>query len=333
MRIYLLTIALPVMISRMRILRSWQAAASLADIQGGAVTLGNFDGVHMGHKQVLAELKGHALAVSGPSVVVTFEPHPRAVLYPSEAPRRLCHLHERLEHLKTAGVDAVLLLHFNPELAAWSAKRFLQQLHDSLKFKHMHVGYDFAFGHDRQGQADDLRRLGDEKHFTVSEAAAFEMQQAVVSSSRIRSAVEAADFALVHTLLGRDYSISGHVGHGDKRGRTMGFPTANIDVRDLAHPPVGIYAITAETRNRSWQGAAYLGYRPTFQGRTLILETHVFDDAPDLYRQRLKVHFKARIREDRAFTGAQDLARQIAIDCDQARSILQQDSASKRISS
>lgn len=310
----------------MKILRNWETARLDPSLQGGAVTLGNFDGVHMGHEQVLAETRGHALATGGPAIAVTFEPHPRSVLFPGEAPRRLCHLHERLELLAAAGLDAVLLLHFTRGLSQVPAADFVHRLYHALHFRHMHVGYDFAFGHHRTGHADELRRMGesDAMHFTVSEAAAFEMHDAVVSSSRIRSAIEAADFTLAGDLLGRPYSISGHVGKGERRGRKLGFPTANIDVKDLAHPPAGIYAVRASAGERRWNAAAYLGYRPTFAGRTLILETHVFDDAPDLYKQRLNVAFVKRIREDRAFTGPDDLSRQIDKDCRAARKILQQ---------
>jgi len=306
----------------MKVFHSWTTARTDASVHGGAVTIGNFDGVHMGHEQVLAETRGHALDVNGPAIAVTFEPHPRAVLFPSETPRRLCHLHERLEGLKRAGMDAVLLLHFNSELAAWPAERFIRQLYETLRFRHIHAGYDFAFGHDRKGDAEVLRSLGEELEFTVSVAEAFEIHGAVVSSSRIRSAIEAADFKLAEELLGRPYSISGHVGKGEARGRKLGFPTANLDVCDLAHPPIGIYAVRAESGEQRWNGAAYFGYRPTFKGRTLILETHVFDASPDLYKHRLRVTFVERIREDRAFTGPDDLARQIAEDCKAARHIL-----------
>jgi len=165
----------------MRIFHSWQEADNIAELKGGAITIGNFDGVHMGHEQVLAETRGHAQAAGGPTIVVTFEPHPRAVLFPEESPRRLCHVHEKMQYLEAAGVDAVLLLEFNMELAGWSAARFSEQLHDTFHFRHIHVGYDFAFGHDRQGHVDDLRRLGDTRNFTVTEAAAFEMLGAVVS--------------------------------------------------------------------------------------------------------------------------------------------------------
>jgi len=308
----------------MRILHSWQEAAEIPELKGGAITVGNFDGVHMGHEQVLAETHGHADAVSGPTIVVTFEPHPRAVLFPEEAPRRLCHAHEKMQYLEAAGVDAVLLLEFNMELAGWSADKFSRQLFETFRFKHIHVGYDFAFGHDRKGHVDDLRKLGDTMDFNVTEASAFELLGAVVSSSRIRSAVEAGDFRLANKLLGRDYSIAGTVLHGDKRGRQMNFPTANIEVADLAHPPVGIYAVRAQTAKQQWHGAAYLGYRPTFNGRTLLLETHLLDDAPDVYDQWLNVSFVKRIREDRTFTGHADLAAQIAKDCQAAKNILTQ---------
>ena len=306
----------------MQIFRTWTDIAGTFRFHDGAVTIGNFDGVHMGHEQVLAETRGHALDIKGPAIAVTFEPHPRALLFPAEPPRRLCHLHERLEGLKRAGMDAMLLLHFDLELAAWTAERFIRQLYDALHFKHIHAGYDFAFGCNRQGDAEVLRRLGEDLSFTVSIAAAFEMHGAVVSSSRIRSAIEAADFKLAEALLGHPYAMSGHVGKGDTRGRELGFPTANLDTRDLVHPPIGIYAVHAESGENRWDGAAYLGYRPTFSGRTLILETHIFDASPNLYKHRLRVTFVDRIREDRVFANPEDLTRQIAGDCKAAKTIL-----------
>ncbi|HKI60545.1 MAG TPA: bifunctional riboflavin kinase/FAD synthetase [Mariprofundaceae bacterium] len=310
----------------MRIFRHWQDAKT-ANLYGGAITIGNFDGVHMGHQQILTELRDHALDAKGPAIAVTFDPHPRAVLFPDESPRRLCHLHERLERLEQAGVDAVLLLHFDNALASWTAEKFTRTVYETFQPKHWHVGYDFAFGHDREGSAEKLREIGDELGFTVSEAAAFEMDHAVVSSSRIRSAVESSDFILAEKLLGRPYSISGHVMHGDKRGRKIGFPTANLDVADLAHPPAGIYAVHAKRENDGtiWNGAAYLGFRPTFQGRTMVLETHMLDANPDLYNQRLEIQFVQRVREDRAYKSAEELSEQIARDCAEARSILDAD--------
>jgi len=308
----------------MHIFRHWQDANRAIDLHGGAITIGNFDGVHRGHQQVLAELKSFAGKVNGPGIVITFDPHPRAVLFPDEVPRRLCHLHERLEHLEAAGVDAVLLLHFDKELAVWSADQFSRKVYETFRPKHWHVGYDFAFGKGREGSAVKLRELGDELGFVVTEAEAFEMDHAVVSSSRIRSAIEAADFRLAEELLGRPYSISGHVMHGDKRGRKIGFPTANLDVADLAHPPVGIYAVRARRENDGevWNGAAYLGFRPTFQGRTMVLETHMLDTSVDLYNDRLEIQFVQRVREDRAYKSAEKLSEQIARDCDAARRIL-----------
>ena len=305
----------------MRIFRHWQDAAA-SDLNGGAITVGNFDGVHRGHHQVLDELKEHAKRVGGPSIVITFDPHPRAVLFPTEAPRRLSHLHERLEYLEKTGVDAVLLLHFDRELASWPASQFSRKVFETFRPKHWHVGYDFAFGRGREGSAEALRVLGAELGFRVTKAAPFEMDHAVVSSSRIRSAIEAADFQLAEKLLGRPYSISGHVMHGDKRGRKIGFPTANLDVADLVHPPIGIYAVRAKCGDDIWNGAAYLGFRPTFNGRTMVLETHMLDVSPDLYNERLVIEFVQRVREDRSYKNPQELSRQIRRDCDAARRIL-----------
>ncbi|MDX8414181.1 MAG: bifunctional riboflavin kinase/FAD synthetase [Mariprofundales bacterium] len=306
----------------MKIIR--KATAPQADLMGGAITIGNFDGVHEGHQQVLAELIGHAAAVGGPSVVVTFDPHPRKVLFPQEAPRRLCHLHERLAHIASCGADALFLLHFNRALAARSPEQFVHVLHRRFAFKHIHIGYDFAFGKQRSGHADLLRTIGEQLGFTVTEAGAFEKRGAIVSSSRIRSAIEAADLDLAADLLGRRFSINGHVGQGDQRGRELGFPTANLDLRDLVHPPAGIYAVRGYSGDESWDGVAYLGFRPTFSGRSLVLETHMFDASPDLYKKRLRVAFISRVREDRAYRNGEALARQIEKDCRDARMILQQ---------
>jgi riboflavin kinase/FMN adenylyltransferase len=308
-------------------MRSWEAVADYPEVQGGAITIGNFDGVHLGHQQVLAELDGHARAVEGPANLVTFEPHPRAVLFPEEAPRRLCLLHDRLSLIRDAGVHSTLVLPFDKALAQWSAETFTRKLHQAFGFKHMHVGYDFAFGRDRQGHSAMLRELGESLHFTVSEANAFELHGGVVSSSRIRSLIEAADFASAEALLGRPYEVSGHVCKGEQRGRTMGFPTANLETEHLVHPPAGIYAVwagmpEADGTVRYLPAVAYLGYRPTFQGRSLILETHVLDQTLDLYHHRLIVRFVRRIREDRTFKHADALARQIRKDCDAARQCL-----------
>lgn len=310
----------------MEVFHSISAAHAWMASQGCAVTIGNFDGVHLGHQQVLAELRGHALAVGGASVVVTFEPHPRAVLFPDEAPRRLADQAEKLRLLETLGIDAALVLPFNKAVAAKPADVFMRELFDCLGFSHIHVGYDFAFGQGRAGHIDTLRSLGDAKGFTVSEASAFEMRGGVVSSSRIRSAVEAADFALVDSILGRRFSICGDVVHGEKRGRAMGFPTANMHLDQWAHPPAGIYAVQVSFPEQADRavlgGAAYIGYRPTFHGRSLLLETHVLDVSDDFYGKRMEVTFVQRIREDRAFTGVDDLAQQIRRDCQQAREIL-----------
>ncbi len=311
----------------MRVMRHWHSISQHPELHGCALTIGNFDGVHLGHRQILAELRGHALNANGKACVVTFEPHPRAVLFPDEAPRRLGHLHDRLEWLRQCGVDGVLVLPFNHELAACSAETFTRRLHENFGFKHIHVGYDFAFGHDRQGHSDMLRQLGEQLSFTVSEAAAFELHGGVVSSSRIRSLIEAADFAAAEALLGRPYEVSGHVCKGEQRGRSLGFPTANLTTEELVHPPAGIYAVWAGISDqqqavRYLPAVSYLGYRPTFQGRSLILETHLLDQQCDLYHQRLRVRFVQRIREDRSFRGAEALARQIRKDCDNARALL-----------
>ncbi|RME85508.1 MAG: riboflavin biosynthesis protein RibF [Zetaproteobacteria bacterium] len=302
-----------------RILRHWRAPAEPV----GALTIGNFDGVHLGHQQVLAETAGHARALHGAAVAVTFHPHPREVLIPQAPVRRLSRLHERLIWLLEAGMDYVLLLHFDAKLAAMPAERFIARLHEVLGFRHLHVGYDFAFGAGRKGDARLAQTLGERLGFTVSQAAPFVLDGAVVSSSRIRSAIEAADFALAKRLLGRPFVISGRVGRGDARGRLLGFPTANISLKGLVHPPPGVYAVRARTRSRQWHGAAYIGLRPTFHGQDMRLEVHLFDDHPDLYRQRLWVEFVARIREDRAFPSRAELVRQIAEDCRKAREMLE----------
>ncbi len=311
----------------MRVMRGWQSVAEHPELHGGALTIGNFDGVHLGHRQILRELRQHAPA-GGACCVVTFEPHPRAVLFPEEAPRRLGRLHDRLEWLRASGIDGVLVLHFDRQLASCSALAFAERLYDVFSFRHIHVGYDFAFGRGREGHGEMLRELGRRLRFSVSESEPFELYGGVVSSSRIRSLIEAADFSLAAKLLGRPYEVSGHVCKGEQRGRRLGFPTANLETDELVHPPAGIYAVWAgvpgKTGIRYDPAVSYLGYRPTFQGRSLILETHLLDQDVDLYHRRLHVCFVQRIREDRSFHDAKALARQIRKDCDAARALLRE---------
>lgn len=307
----------------MKVFRSWASLADCCQLQGCVITVGNFDGVHLGHQHLIQQLSSHAERCVGSSLVVTFYPHPRTLLNPKSAPKQLQSLHDRLHQLRQTGVDAVLLLPFTHELATWTPQQFIKKLYQSCQMKHMHVGHDFAFGKNRSGQWQDLKKMGRILEFGVSKAGAFSYKGKTVSSSAVRQSILKANFQQANELLGRRYSISGHVGSGDQRGREIGFRTANMSLAHYCHPPVGIYAVWVCSADQHWAGAAYIGTRPTFSGHELRLETTLLDVQVDLYHQRLDIQFVAYLRGDVIFENTAQLAKQISMDCQQVKAILQ----------
>lgn len=282
-----------------------------------ALAIGNFDGVHLGHQAILAQLCARAVADGMSPSVMTFEPHPREFFSPSAAPTRLTSLREKLELFAESGVERVYLCRFNKKFAGIDAQRFMQDVLGEMNVRMIMVGEDFRFGAARTGGVPELRAQG----FGVESLADVTVDGARVSSTAIREALAAGNLALAERLLGRPYSISGHVAHGDKLGRQLGYPTANIYMLHERPPLLGIYAVKLSGLDgQALPGVASLGVRPTtkVQGKPL-LEVHLFDFDRDIYGRHVRVHFLKKLRDEAKFPNLEALKRQIAADEQAAR--------------
>jgi len=288
--------------------------------KGCVATIGNFDGVHLGHQQVLAQVLRKAEELSLPAVVIIFEPQPREFFAGNQAPPRLTRFDEKVRLLKDNGVDRVLCLTFNERLRTMSADQFVDELLlKGLAVRHFVVGDDFRFGCDRSGDYSMLRQSGERYGFSVVNTDTFDVDGERVSSTRIRVALQNNDLQLAERLLGRPYKVTGRVMHGQQLGRTIGVPTANVRMHRFHCPLNGVYAVTVTGRNLSAQGIANVGMRPTVNGKQPVLEAHLFDLDSDLYGQLLSVEFKAFIRPEQKFEGLEKLKQQIETDIKQVR--------------
>lgn len=303
-----------------RALRSLPPAA-----RGCAVAIGNFDGVHRGHRAVVEEARRHNAGAAG-LAVLTFEPHPKEVVTPATAPKRLTPLRRKIELLRELGCDHLFLLHFDRALMAMPAASFIDDiLVERLGVAALASGESFRFGHKRQGDTALLAEAAARHGFTFRAVPPVMDEGAPCSSTRIRAALDGGDLATANRLLGYPFIVSGLVRRGDGRGRTIGFPTANIAPAPTrqALPAVGVYAVRAGQRTAAgtvWHpGVANLGRRPTFDGDHLLLEVHLFDTHLDLYGQRLEVAFLERLRGEMTFSGIDALRAQITRDCTDAR--------------
>ncbi len=284
--------------------------------RGCVATIGNFDGVHRGHQAILARLRERAAELGLPSCVVIFEPQPREYFAPGQAPARLTRLREKLELLAEQGVDRVLCLAFNRRLRELSAAEFVHAvLVEGLGVEHLEVGDDFRFGCDRAGDFDFLRKAGAVEGFTVESATTIEVDGERVSSTRLRAALAAADFALAERLLGRPFAITGRVLHGQKLGRQLDAPTANIQLKRRRPPVDGVFTVSAELDGRQWPGVANIGTRPSVKSDGQPhLEVHLLDYAGDLYGRRLRITFHRKLRDEQRFASLEAL--KAAIDAD-----------------
>ena len=293
-------------------------------LRGGVIALGNFDGFHAGHQAVVGRAVRHARDEGRPAIVATFDPHPVRFFKPDVPPFRLTTLDQRQQLFAAAGADAMLVLPFDATLAATSAEDFITEL---LLGRYgaagVVTGADFVFGKGRGGNvvtlADHARRLG----FFTEMVAPVDDAEEVVSSSRIREALQAGDCAAATRLLTRPFTVRNIVQHGDKNGRLLGFPTANLEMGQYLRPLYGIYAVTGKLPDgRMLKGAANLGIRPSFDPPKELLEPHFFDFAEDLYGQEIDVAFHAFIRPEAKYEGMDALMAQIAVDCDEAKRLL-----------
>jgi riboflavin kinase/FMN adenylyltransferase len=285
------------------------------------VSIGNFDGVHAGHVQLLSVLKKEARTLGVKATAMTFEPHPHEFFSPQNAPPRLLRWRDKIEKLTEAGVDQIFSLRFNQALAQTSAEDFVKKyLVDGLGVRHVVIGDDFRFGRKRTGDVYLLRELGERWDFSISTVDTYLIGSERVSSTRIREALRQDDFDLAEKLLGYRYAIQGRVAHGDKRGRTIGFPTANIVLAHDNVPVWGVYAVRVHSDDGvSRPGVANIGIRPTVGGERVLLETHLFDFADEIYGCRIRVEFEKKIRPEQRFKSFEALKAQIALDADAAR--------------
>ena len=282
--------------------------------RGCVVTIGNFDGVHRGHQAVLARLFERADELQVPTCVVIFEPQPREFFAPDTAPVRLSRLRDKVELLAAAGVDRVLCLAFNQRLRELSAEAFVRAvLVDGLGVEHLEIGDDFRFGCDRSGDFAFLQQAGQTFGFTVEEAATVELGGARVSSTRVRQALQVADFAVAEHLLGRPYAIAGRVVQGQQLGRQLGTPTANVQLKRHRVPLSGVFLVSVELDGVVRPGVANIGVRPSVKTDGFAhLEVHLLDFAGDLYDRRIVVVFHHKLRDEQRFASLEALKSAIA---------------------
>jgi riboflavin kinase/FMN adenylyltransferase len=306
----------------MRVIRGDQPVPPA--LRGAAVALGNFDGVHRGHRKVIAVAMARAAELSAPSGVITFHPHPRLVLAPGEPVFRLTPLALKLRLIEAIGVDATFVLDFNLALAAITPERFVADiLRARLGVAHVVAGADYRFGAKRSGDIAALRTLAAAAGFGVTVAdPEVDAGGAPYSSSRVREALAAGDVAQAADLLGYRWRVAGEVIGGDHRGRGLGYPTINLKLDPGVRLAHGIYTVRVATPQGRFGGAAYHGSRPTFAGGEPFLEAFLFDFEDNLYGQEVEVEFVDWVREDRTFDTAQALAVQIGLDCAAARARL-----------
>ena len=285
------------------------------------LALGNFDGVHRGHRKILDRVHRVAEERGATSVVMTFDPHPPRVVRPDKAPPLLMTKAQKLEAIAEAGVHGAAIVRFTPEMSHWEPEMFVRTvLVEWLRVAEVWVGANFLFGHDRTGNFTLLRVLGSRYGFRAEKIDPVRYKEFVVSSTRIRRLVGEGRVDEAGALLGHSYSIDGTVMRGDQRGRTIGFPTANVCSENELLPPHGVYATTARIRDVVHASVTNVGVRPTVDdsGRTTV-ETHIFNFDRDLYGAPLRLGFVQRLRDERAFDTLDQLKTQIAADCARAR--------------
>jgi riboflavin kinase/FMN adenylyltransferase len=291
------------------------------DRQPVALTIGNFDGVHLGHRAMLARLQAEAKKRGLPSAVVIFEPHPREFFAPDQAPVRLTSLREKLELLNELGVDRVHICRFNSQFAKMSAGDFIDALHNNLAVKYVLIGDDFRFGSGRSGDFALMEKIAGQRGFKVEAMHSVLHEGLRISSTAVRATLAAGNMRMAERYLGRPYSISGRVVHGDKLGREIGFPTANLQMKHNRPPLNGIFVVRVSGKNiPDLQGAASLGVRPTVHknGRA-VLEIHLLDFAEEIYGQHLRVEFLHKLRNEEKYPDLESLTRQIALDVENTR--------------
>lgn len=291
--------------------------------KGCVLTIGKFDGVHLGHQAVLKNLVKKARQMQLPATVMIFEPQPEELFKPDSAPARLSSLRDKYQELSALGVDRLLCVRFNGHFAALSAEAFIEELLVAkLGIRFLVVGDDFRFGQRRIGDFDMLQQAGQKCGFDVVSTQSFRLQDCRISSSAIRQALADNNFEQAQAMLGRAFRFNGRVVHGDKKGRTIGFPTANIMLKGANSPLLGVFAVKVRIAGKLYSGVANIGRRPTVGGLRRQLEVNIFDYADNLYGQHISVEPVAKLRDEIKFSSFSELQQQIKQDASQAKQLL-----------
>ena len=289
-------------------------------------TIGNFDGIHLGHQAIISQLKEIAKKYNLPTVVIIFEPQPQEYFSPDNAPARLTRLREKVEEMDRLGVDRLVCIRFDGGLANLSAREFVERLLiEGLEISHLVVGDDFRFGKNRQGDYSTLEKMADEFGYELDHTDTCLFEGERISSSRIRRALARDDLKLASQLLGRDYAISGRVVHGDKRGKELGFATANMELHRLHSPVMGVYISRVHIKHIQGPGGSShhavtsIGTRPMFDGEGIRLETHILDFDENIYAKHIRVEFLEKLRSEMKYSDINDLKKAIESDIENAR--------------
>jgi riboflavin kinase/FMN adenylyltransferase len=290
------------------------------------LTIGNFDGVHKGHLALFDKVKERAKAIAGQSVVMTFEPHPLKIMRPADGPQLITHTGQKLELIEKAGIDVIVCVSFDREFAAIPARDFVNNiLVKKIGIKEIVVGYDYTFGHNREGDINLLREIGNDFGFVVHLVGPIEIDHTLVSSTSIRRLVQEGRLEEARVLLGRDFEVQGTVVKGRNRGgRLLGFPTANLNPHGELLPKRGVYAVKLLIDDVFYNGVTNVGYNPTFGDTGLTVETHVLDYSGELMGKTIKVHFIKRLRDEKRFKTFEELSDQIAQDIAQAKEVFRE---------
>lgn len=296
-----------------------------AGLRGAVVTIGNFDGVHLGHQHIFRHLTSEAHREQRPAAVISFEPHPKMVLHPERRPFYLITSpEEKIRHISNLGIDALILIPFSLDYARTTAEEFIHDvLWERLRIRKIIIGHDYTFGRGKEGNAAFLTASGNRLGFEVEVLSAFKIGDTTISSTRIRKAILAGEVRCAASLLGRPYNLTGEVVPGHHRGVSLGFPTANIRPEKELIPPSGVYAVHAILEGHRRQGVLSIGFNPTFADQQLSIEVHIFDFNENIYGKSLDVLFVERLRGEIRFAGPGELIAQIGRDIALAREILQ----------
>jgi len=287
------------------------------------ITLGNFDGVHLGHQELVRMVIRRAKETGAASMVVTFRPHPLKILAPEKCPPLISIYEEKIKLFESLGIDVLVKIPFTVEFSAMTPEDFVKNiLCDTLGAIEIFVGCNYRFGRARQGDVQTLRRLGERYGFAVREVEQVSLGGEVISSTKIRTLLREGEVEHAARLLGRIYAITGIVVKGDGRGKGLGFPTANIAPKHAIIPSDGVYAVRLSVRDRLYDGIANIGMRPTFNKKVLAIEVHVFDFDEDIYGEDISLYFIRKIREEKKFKNVDALVGQIRSDIEIAKDIL-----------